>query len=141
MSTPRKATAYIIIHREEVDQWAQEYNAMVDFDGTVRISDVFGIEGKAAHAKDFNGVSVGVAFRGCFATAYNAVHNKPTKEQWEQGLLFIRGLMWWYGLSATQVRGHTEMGPTATRDLQKLKPEYSCPGENFSMDAFRAALG
>ena len=80
----RARTTMLVIHREETDEAAREYNFIIDFDGTVAP----GVpeDDKAAHAVAFNGVSVGIAFHGDFARGDKAVHAHPTPAQWDAGL-------------------------------------------------------
>lgn len=137
----RLHTTMLVIHREETDEAAHEYNFIIDFDGTVAA----GIpeDDKGAHAVAFNGVSVGVAFHGDFARGDTAVHALPTPAQWQAGLQLCVRLCRKYGLSAASIHGHSELGPSATRVPAKLiyDPDGSCPGLNFDLHKFRAELG
>lgn len=139
--TQRAHTKFVICHREEVDCWAQEYNVRVARDGTVEVSEIFGLDGKGAHSIVFNSVSVGVCFEGCFAQGIPAKNAHPTTAQWAAGVKLVAELVHRYGLDPlSAVKGHTEMGPTATDDAQKLQTspvDYSCPGLNFPMDKLR----
>ncbi len=144
----RSHTLHIVLHRSETKDWQSEYNAMITFDGTVHISEKFGIECPAAHAKDFNPTSVGVAFEGDFAKGDQAIHKTPTKAQWQSGLALCQHLCFKYALTPKDVLGHTELGPHGTRYPDKLqlgdfvtgRGDHSCPGRGFDLDEFRRLL-
>jgi len=137
----RAATRGIVIHRAEV--WGPtEYHFVVRRDGSV--DSVVPLQDRAEHALVWNATTVAVAFEGCFAAGIKALHATPTREQLDSGEALIRGLLWWYGPRWLFVRGHTELGPTATRFLEKLvtsppEADQSCPGTRFPLDTFRSA--
>ena len=126
----------MVIHRAEVDFGA--YNLLVDFDGTVQ--EYVPFQDKAAHARFFNGNSVGVAVRGDFATAEPGRHSHPTAAQLESLEQLCRNLVWWFG--GPKVVGHTELGPDATTFSSKSQGTgHECPGGNLDLEALRKAIG
>lgn len=136
----RLTTTMLVLHREETDEAAHEYNFIIDFDG--RVDSGVPEADKAAHAVAFNGVSIGIAFHGDFARGDKAVHAAPTAAQWGAGLQLCVRLCREYGLTAASVHGHSELGPSATRVPAKLiyDPDGSCPGLNFDLHKFRTEL-
>ena len=138
----RSATKFVIIHRDECEDWASKYNVHIDPRGVVSVSQELGIDGHGAHAKDFNGVSIGVTFHGDFCYGANAKLNRPTAAQLSVGADFIAELLYQYKLDTESVKGHSELGFRGTDVPSKLcyDPDGSCPGLNFDMSKFRWAV-
>ena len=130
----RKLTDLIVLHRAEVG--FEVYNFQVSFDGTVLQHVPF--QEKAAHARKFNGRSVGIAVQGDFASLEPAIHGVPTQAQLASVEQLIRDLVWWFG--PCYFHGHSELGPDGTTFAGKLVAGHTCPGERYPLEALRESL-
>ena len=126
----RKETKYIVLHHieaksatiEQVHNWHLNrdwsgigYNFYIRKDGTIyegRPIDTVG-----AHTVNYNSVSVGVSFEGCYMT------ETMPDEQYKAGLDLLSYLKTIY--PTTIIKGHKELQAT------------SCPGDNFPLDKFK----
>lgn len=135
----RKNTRRLVIHRSErPDEARTAYHFYIKRNGGML--DCLPLEDKGSHAKNFNGDSVAIAVEGCFCSGIRAKNNQVTAEQLITLHDLLLDLCGCYNLRASDIFGHSELGPGGTSDATKLVPATSCPGDLFPLDAVRAEV-
>ena len=129
-----RAISRIIVHHsasppvslERIDEWHRErgfnevgYHFVIEAGGVVRLGRALGKTG--AHCKGYNTGSIGVCVVGSFENG-----DPVPAEQWAALVLLVADLLRQYGLTVSNVFGHTELGSTL------------CPG--FDPGLLREAL-
>tara|TARA_R100000322_G_scaffold161887_1_gene124162 strand:- start:288 stop:710 length:423 start_codon:yes stop_codon:yes gene_type:complete len=129
-----RAISRIVVHHsasppvslERIDEWHRErgfnevgYHFVIEAGGVVRLGRALGKTG--AHCKGYNTGSIGVCVVGSFENGDPV----PT-EQWAALVSLVADLLRQYGLTVSNVFGHTELGSTL------------CPG--FDPGLLREAL-
>lgn len=93
-----------------------------------RIEQALALEDTGVHAIVWNKVAIAIALSGDYH-----LNQDPTPVLWENTVNLAALLAWWLG--AYHLYGHTELGPSATKD-----PTKRCPGAHISMDDLRAQV-
>lgn len=124
----RSETRFIVLHRGEVE--LQEYHVTVNRDGSIVYNR--DLDAKDQCCRNFNSVSLSVVVVGAFCSSYpKARYATPSAEQLAVLPALLARLLTKY--PAAKLSGHSELGTGGTYDVNKLKPENSCPGDRFPL--------
>lgn len=126
----------IVIHRGEIADSNSEYHYLVHKDSSVvQLNPDYKV---APHAKDWNGVTLGICVFGDFASSEPGRNWTPGPAQVAAVVKLCKDLRSKYG--DLWIKGHSELGPSGTAIPEKLVAGHTCPGERFPLDEVRAAV-